>query len=121
MTVNALSCRDALKEVEGKMYGRRSFLVFSEKGIVSSVDGALVFQAEVIGGTVETVQYLHDHSVRRRRDGDRQFCRIVNDGNNHVISGIVHDDHQMISRSPNSANLMSPGIFFRDVPGQVRR
>ena len=44
----------------------------------------------------------------------------MNDGNNHVISGIVHDDHQMISRSPNSANLMSPGIFFRDVPGQVR-
>ena len=45
----------------------------------------------------------------------------MNDGDNHSISGIIHDNQQVISRSSNSANLMSPGIFLRNISGQVRR
>src|SRR5438445_13321976 len=45
----------------------------------------------------------------------------MNDGDNHRISGIVHDDQQVISRSSNRTNLMSPRIFLRNISGQVRR
>ena len=45
----------------------------------------------------------------------------MNDGDNHSISGIVHHDQQVIIRSSNSTNLMSPGIFLRNISGQVRR